>query len=608
MRKAQNKRFYVFGIFRIDVTERVLFNEKDPVPLTPKAFDLLLFLVENSGHVLDKEELMKQVWPDSFVEENNLAQNISTLRKVLGAGGAKLIETVPKRGYRFSADVSETQDEPTEFVVREQTRSRIVIEEEIDEAEPPAVIDLVPGDSRALSPALQFGLERPPDTMYARSGDVNIAYQVIGDAPLDLVFVMGWVSHLEYFWREPSFARFLLRLASFSRLILFDKRGTGLSDRVPINELPTLEQRMDDVRAVMDAVGSERAALCGVSEGGPMCSLFAATYPEKTLALVMIGTYAKRIRDDDYPWAPTPEHRQQFFEEMREQWGGPVGLEERAPSVADDPQFREWWATYLRMGASPGAALALTQMNAEIDVRQVLPSIRVPTLVIHRSEDQCLKVEEGRYVAERIPGARYVELPGTDHLPFVGDQDGILDEVEEFLTGVRHTLEPDRVLATVLFTRISSSKEHAQRLGERDWEALIDRLQTHVRKEIEWFRGRDIDMIGDRPLAIFDGPARAIRCAIAISEYASRLGVKMRTGLHTGECDMVAGKVGGIAAEIGAQVAKKAAPDEVLVSSTVKDLVAGSGIKFEDRGAHRLVGVPGEWRLFAAERGAVARP
>src|SRR5882672_8166452 len=495
MRKAQNKRFYVFGLFRIDVTERVLFNERDTVPLTPKAFDLLLFLVENSGHVLDKEELMKQVWPDSFVEENNLAQNISTLRKVLGAGGAKLIETVPKRGYRFSADVSETQDEPEEFVVSEQTRSRIVIDEEIDEAEPPAVIDLAPGDNRELSPALQFGLERPPDTMYARSGDVNIAYQVIGDAPLDLVFVMGWVSHLEYFWREPSFARFLLRLASFSRLILFDKRGTGLSDRVPINELPTLEQRMDDVRAVMDAVGSERAALCGVSEGGPMCSLFAATYPEKTLALVMIGTYAKRIRDDDYPWAPTPEHRQEFFNEMREQWGGPVGLEERAPSVANDPQFREWWATYLRMGASPGAALALTQMNAEIDVRQVLPSIRVPTLVIHRSEDQCLKVEEGRYVADRIPGAKYVELPGRDHLPFVGDQDAILDEVEEFLTGVRHTLEPDTVLATVLFTQIVGSKEHAQRLGEGRWEAILDRLRAHVRKEIEWFRGRDIDMI-----------------------------------------------------------------------------------------------------------------
>ncbi|HYJ86360.1 MAG TPA: alpha/beta fold hydrolase [Pyrinomonadaceae bacterium] len=606
MRKAQAKRFYVFGVFRIDVTERVLFNEKGAVPLTPKAFDLLLFMVENCGHVLNKEELMKQVWPDSFVEENNLAQNISTLRKVLDTGAAKLIETVPKRGYRFAGDVSEVQDQHEDFLIHEHTRSKIVIHEEISDnttgltvEKRPPVIDLPSGSTRELSTAQRYELERPPETMYARSGDVNIAYQVIGDAPLDLVFVMGWVSHLEYFWREPSFARFLLRLASFARLILFDKRGTGLSDRVPINELPTLEQRMDDVRAVMDAVGSERAALCGVSEGGPMCSLFAATYPEKTLALVMIGTYAKRIRDDDYPWAPTPEHRQEFFEEIRDHWGGPVGLEERAPTVAGDPQFRQWWATYLRMGASPGAALALTQMNAEIDVRPVLPSIRVPTLVIHRKDDQCLKVDEGRYVAERIPGARYVELPGSDHLPFVGDQDGILDEVEEFLTGVRHTLEPDRVLATVLFMQIVSSKEQEQ----EGWGKLVDRLRTHAHKEIEWFRGRDIDMDGDRPLAIFDGPARAIRCATAISEYASRLGIYMRAGLHTGECDMVDGKVGGIAAEIGAQVADKAGPNEVLVSSTVKDLVAGSGITFEERGAHRLNGVPGEWQLFAVERG-----
>lgn len=609
MRKGQTKRLYVFGVFRIDVTERVLLSEKGPVPLTPKAFDLLLFLVQNSGHVLDKEELMKQVWPDSFVEENNLAQNISTLRKVLDTGGAKFIETVPKRGYRFAADVSEITDEPAELLIHEHTRSKIVIQEEIS-ADPvwppfekrPVVIDVPSKATPAPSSTPRYELQRPPETMYARSGDVNIAYQVIGDAPLDLVFVMGWVSHLEYFWREPSFARFLLHLASFARLILFDKRGTGLSDRVPINELPTLEQRMDDVRAVMDAVGSERAALCGVSEGGPMCSLFAATYPEKTLALVMIGTYAKRIRDDDYPWAPTPEHRQEFFDEIRENWGGPVGLEERAPSVADDPEFRQWWATYLRMGASPGAALALTQMNAEIDVRQVLPSIRVPTLVIHRSEDQCLKVDEGRYVAERIPGARYVELPGRDHLPFVGNQDAILDEVEEFVTGVRHTLEPDRVLATVLFMQIVSTK--AGRSGDSSWGSLVDRLRAHARKEIEWFRGRDIDMDGNRPLAIFDGPARAIRCATAISEYASRLGAYMRAGLHTGECDMVDGKVEGIAAEIGAQVAKKATPGEVLVSSTVKDLVAGSGIRFEDRGSHRLVGVPGEWHIFAVERGA----
>lgn len=626
MIKGQEKLSYVFGTFRVDAVERVLFNEKGPISLTPKAFDTLLALVQNSGRVITTEALMAQVWPDSFVEENNLAQNISTLRKVLGAGGTKLIETVPKRGYRFVADVREIRDEEPRAVSRERTSVRRIVADPASEQDTansealqpfarrtPAVIDLEPNESLSrprrsdASPRFEFTLDRPPETLYARSGDVNIAYQVIGDAPIDLVFVMGWVSHLEYFWREPSFARFLLRLASFARLILFDKRGTGLSDRVPINELPTLEQRMDDVRAVMEAVGSERAALCGVSEGGPLCSLFAATHPEKTHALVMIGTYAKRIRDDEYPWAPTTEQRQHFFDEMREQWGGPVGLEERAPSVADDPEFREWWATYLRMGASPGAALALTQMNAEIDVRHVLPSIHVPTLVIHRSEDRCLKVEEGRYVAQSIPGAKFVELPGQDHLPFVGDQDAILDEVEEFLTGVRHTLEPDTVLATVLFTQILDSKEHAERLGNARWYALLDRLREHVRKEIEWFRGREIDMVGDRPLAIFDGPARAIRCACAISEYASRLGIQMRAGLHTGECEMlgVPGdvKVCGIAPQIGAQVANVAAAGEVLVSSTVKDLVAGSGIDFEDKGVHALEDIPGEWRLFAVGRG-----
>lgn len=598
--KRTPKRFYVFGLFRIDVTERVLLGANGAVPLTPKAFDTLLCLVENNGHVLGKKELMERVWPDSYVEENNLAQNISLLRKVIGDGsaGQNYIQTVPKRGYRFVADVTESPEFETDLVIHERTRARIVVEEETDDEPTQPVIDVT---ARQLS-APEVVIDRPPETMYARSGDVNIAYQVVGDAPLDLVFVMGWVSHLEYFWREPRFARFLMRLASFSRLILFDKRGTGLSDRVPNSELPTLEQRMDDVRAVMDAVGSERAALIGVSEGGPMCSLFAATYPEKTLALVMIGTYAKRIRDAEYPWGPTAEEREHFFEVMREHWGGPVGLEERAPSVANDPQFRDWWATYLRMGASPGAALALTKMNAEIDVRQVLPSIRVPALVIHRTDDRCLKVEEGRYVADRIPGARFVELPGHDHLPFVGDQDEILDEVEEFLTGVRHSFEPDTVLATVLCTRIIGVDEQVQRLGQNHWEELLRRLQNHIAKETEWFRGRQLEMIEDRPLAIFDGPARAVRCASAISEYAARLGVALGAGLHTGECEMIDGRVGGVAAAISVGVANEAKPVEVLVSSTVKDLVAGSGITFEERGVHALA-PGGEWRLFAVQRG-----
>ena len=605
MTNDKRGHIYSFGAFRVDGHERLLFKADREIPLTPKVFDTLLALIENSSHVLTKKELMQKVWPDRFVEENNLAQNISLLRKALGES---FIQTIPKRGYRFVADVRITGDDTETLIVRERTRARIVVERDDDDVvDVRQIQSLMPGattliDAIDVTPT-ETPLLRPPETMYARSGDVNIAYQVIGDAPLDLVFVMGWVSHLEYFWREPNFARFLNRLASFSRLILFDKRGTGLSDRVPIHQLPTLEQRMDDVRAVMDAVGSERAALCGVSEGGPMCSLFAATYPEKTSALVMIGTYAKRVRDEEYPWGPTIEEREHFFEVMRDQWGGPVGIDERAPSLANDPQFRDWWATYLRMGASPGAAVALTQMNAEIDVRSVLASIRVPSLVIHRREDQCLKVEEGRYVAERIPGAKFVELPGNDHLPFVGDQDAILDRVEEFLTGVRHSLERDTVLATVLFTHIIGAEEHARRLGQERWDDLLRRLHSHFKKEIEWFRGREIDMLGDRPMAIFDGPARAIRCASAITEYASRLGIEMRSGLHTGECEIVDGTVAGVAAEIGACVANEAKAGEVLVSRTVKDLVAGSGIEFEDRGIRVLSGC-GEWRVFAVQRAA----
>jgi pimeloyl-ACP methyl ester carboxylesterase len=393
---------------------------------------------------------------------------------------------------------------------------------------------------------------------------------------------MGWVSHLEYFWAEPSFARFLRRLASFSRLILFDKRGTGLSDRVPLNALPTLEQRMEDVHAVMDTVGCHRAALCGVSEGGPMSALFAATYPERTIALTMFGTYARRLRDVDYPWGPTLEQRNAYLEEMERNWGGPVGIDERAPTMAKDPDFRRWWATYLRMGASPGAAKALTRMNAEIDVRSVLPSVRVPSLVIHRSGDQCLKVEEGRYVASLIPHARYVELPGADHLPFVGDQEAVLDEMEQFLLAARHQEEPERVLATVLF------------LGGAD----SPKLRAQAERELQWFRGQtqNTKNWSDGPVAGFDGPARAIKCANSILEHARRLGVELRAGLHTGECDKLeSGKLGGFAVDIAARVLDHAAPFEVVVSSTVKDLVAGSGINFEP-----LNSTVADWRLFRA--------
>jgi pimeloyl-ACP methyl ester carboxylesterase len=443
----------------------------------------------------------------------------------------------------------------------------------------------------------------PPETRYTRSGDVNIAYQVVGDGPRDLVFVPGWVSHIEYMWEEPSFAAFLRRLASFSRLILFDKRGTGLSDRVPNTELPTLEQRMDDVRAVMDAVGSERAALLGISEGGPMCLLFGATYPDRTTALIMIGAYARRIWAPDQPWAASEEQYEAFIEEVRRDWGGPVGLAIRAPSRADDAAFTRWWATYLRMSASPGAAEALTRMNGPIDVRHVLPVVQAPTLILHRTGDRSLPVEGARYMAEHIAGASYVELDGDDHLPFVGDQDAILDEVEQFLTGVRHGPEPDRVLATILFTDIVGSTERAADLGDRRWRELLEAHHATVRRELERFRGHEVDTAGDGFLATFDGPARAIRCATAIRDGVSALGLEVRAGLHTGECELHGDSVAGIAVHLGARVAALAGPSEVLVSGTVKDLVAGAGIEFDDRGTHDLKGVPGEWRVYAVRAG-----
>ena len=567
---------YEFGPFRLDTGGRELLLDGRPLSLTPKAYETLLVLVEGAGRVVSREELMARVWPDQFVEENNLSQSVSALRKALQEGGAEFaaaVETVPRRGYRFRHTVSVKQSAPAG-----------------------------PGRGGDRAGAGELAREVPspsPETRYALSGEVNIAYQIIGSGPLDVVFVMGWVSHLEYFWKEESFARFLRRLASFSRLILFDKRGTGLSDRVPLHELPTLEQRMDDVRCVMEAAGSERAALVGVSEGGPMSALFAATYPERTAALVMFGTYAKRIRAEDYPWAPTAEERAHFFEQMRARWGGPVGLEERAPSKVGDPAFREWWAEYLRMGASPGAAVALTKMNAEVDVSHVLPTVHVPTLVLHRAGDKCLKVEEGRYVAELIPRAKYVELEGEDHLPFVGDQDAVLDQIEEFLTGVRHTPEPERVLATVLFVHLADAPRRAAEHGAARWQELLQRFRAHVSREIAWFRGREMDARGAGPLATFDGPARAIRCAVAVGEYASRLGIEARAGLHTGECDLLEGVgVGGVAVEVGRGVSERAGPGEVLVSHTVRDLVAGSGLAFEERGAETFDAAPGVWRLY----------
>jgi pimeloyl-ACP methyl ester carboxylesterase len=441
-----------------------------------------------------------------------------------------------------------------------------------------------------------------PATKYARSGDVHIAYQVVGEGSQNLVLVPGWVSHVEYAWEDPSFSRFLQRLASFSRLILLDRRGTGLSDRV--NELPTLEQRMDDVRAVMDAAGAEQAALFGISEGGPMSLMFAATYPARTSALVLYGTYARMLRAPDYPIGMPIEALGKFLERVEEAWGtGSLSAEHFAPSRANDEAFRRSWARFERLAVSPSGIKALLRMHHENDARHTLPIIRVPTLIVQREGDRVSRAEGARYIAERIQDAKYVELPGPDHFPWVGDTDAVLDEVEEFITGARRGAEPDRVLATVMFTDIVGSTERAVALGDRRWRDLLDSHHAVVRDQLTRFRGREIDTAGDGFLAAFDGPARGVRCASAIVREVRRLDLEIRAGLHTGECEILGDKLSGVAVHTGARVAALAGAGEVLVSGTVKDLVAGSGITFEDRGIQILKGLPGEWHLYAVATG-----
>ncbi|MGO4513277.1 alpha/beta fold hydrolase [Bradyrhizobium sp. 2TAF36] len=440
-----------------------------------------------------------------------------------------------------------------------------------------------------------------PETRYAKSGDVHVAYQVVGEGAVDLVLVHGWISHLEHQWEDPSLARFLDRLASFSRLILFDKRGTGLSDRVADSALPTLEQRMDDVRAVMDAAGSTRAALFGVSEGGPLSALFAATYPMRTSALIMYGAYAKWIRDADYPWAPSREDHEAAFKAYEEHWGTPIGLKVLAPSVASDERWRQWWGQHQRLSASPGAGVTLYRMNVEIDIRQILPTIRVPTLILHRLGDCLMNPAGAKYMAGQIPDAKYVELPGEDHIAWIGEVDILLAEIQEFVTGVRPASEVDRILATVLFVDIVGSTDRAAALGDARWRDLMNNYQQQVGKEVARLGGRVINTAGDGVFASFDGPARAVRCACAVRDGVAALGLTVRSGLHTGECEVDGDKIAGIAVHIGARVAAHAGPGEILLSSTVKDLVAGSGLRFVDRGSHTLKGVAGRWRLFAVQ-------
>lgn len=435
-----------------------------------------------------------------------------------------------------------------------------------------------------------------PDTRYAKSGDVHIAYQVFGEGPLNVVFAPPAFTNVEHWWDEPDVSRWLLRLASYARVVMFDKRGTGLSD--PVADFPGLDQRMDDLRAVMDASGMDQAALLGISEGSTISALFAATYPDRCRALVLYGGFARFTS-----WFPTQEALEEFFGYVEQAWGSGDSVGKFAPSRANDPAFKSWWAKTERLGASPAAASAYMRMNSQIDISNIVSTIRVPTLVIHRRDDKTINVEGGRFFAEHIPGARYIELAGTDHIPFVGDNaDEISDAIEEFLTGSRPPVAVDRVLATVLFTDIVGSTEKAAALGDHRWRHLLNNHHTTIRRALSRFRGHEIKTTGDGVLATFDGPARGVRCACAIADEIRPLGIEVRAGLHTGECELIGDDVGGIAVHIGARVAAIANAGEVLVSSTVKDLVAGSGLRFGDRGSHSLKGIPGEWRIFALER------
>lgn len=439
-----------------------------------------------------------------------------------------------------------------------------------------------------------------PRTRYTKSGKLNIAYQVIGEGKVDLVYVPGWVSHIDMVWDDPELSGFLRKLARFSRLILFDKRGTGLSDRV--SELSTLEERMDDICAVMDAAGSERAVIFGHSEGGTVSCLFAATYPQRTVALITFGVFAKRMYSDDYPWAPKPEEREAFYRSIEEEWGNgqTMGLEKIMPSFADNPHYYDWFASYLRSAASPGAALALARMNSEADITKILDTIKVPALVIHRTDDTDANVEEGKYIASRIPNARFVELPGQDHVFWAGDTYPVLAEIEEFVTGIRPQRVFKRFLTTILFTDIVNSTKHLSDKGDRKWMDILEAHNHIVRKQLERFNGKEIKLTGDGFLATFDGPSKAIRCAEAIREGLQLLGIGFTAGIHTGECEVLdTDDIGGLAVHIASRVLDEARPGEILITMTVKYLLGGTGLEFTDKGEFNLKGIEEPFRIYA---------
>jgi pimeloyl-ACP methyl ester carboxylesterase len=439
-----------------------------------------------------------------------------------------------------------------------------------------------------------------PQVRSARNGDVHLAYQVLGDEPHDVVLVWGGPNHLDLLWENAHVARVLRRFTGFSRLIHFDQRGTGLSDRIPVSELPTLEERAADIEAVMDAAGSEHAVILGESDGGLSAMFFAATFPERTKSLALWGASARGSPDVDYPWAPGPDVAEAYLDAMEQHWGEPFGIELLFPSKAGDEQFRAWWGRQLRAAASPAAARAFTEMALQTDVRAILPAIHVPTLVMHRTGDMLVDVNGARYIAESIPDARFLEFPGDDHV-FMDDDDAVFAALEEFVTGEPARPRSDRVLATALFVDIVESTDRAVELGDRGWRDLLESHYALVRRELDRFEGQEIDTAGDGLFAAFDGPGRAVSCACAVRDATRTLGIDVRAGLHTGECELINGKLGGLAVHIASRVAACADPGEVLVSRTINDLVAGSGIRMTDRGVHSLKGIPDSWQLYAAE-------
>ena len=437
-----------------------------------------------------------------------------------------------------------------------------------------------------------------PETRYARHGGLHLAYQVLGDGPPDLLLLDQWFSHIEGQWEVPPLAEFRERLATFARVIMYDKRGSGVSDPIPTSELPTIEEWTDDIPIVLDAAGSERAVVIANLGGGLMATTYAAAHPERVAGLILVDCFARFSRAPGYEFAAFENEIGQTLQDADDAMGQGLMLDLFAPSLARDERMRRLWARYERQAVSPGMTIATVRLLYESDVRSVLPAIRVPTLVIHRAQGQGFKVEYGRYLAEHIPGAKYVELPGIDNLIWAGDQDAILDEIQDFVTGTRPAPTPRRALATVLFTDIVGSTQLAAGLGDRAWRRLLDQHFEATRRALDRYDGREIKTVGDGILATFDGPARAVRCAAAIREGVAELGLDVRAGLHTGEIELEPNDIAGLAVHIAARISAMADAREILVSSTVKDLVVGSGLAFEDRGSHELKGVPGEWRVF----------